>query len=187
MISSSSSAQLNYLENASQRLLVSSPAVSAYLQSERNATLDKVDEAVSKRSNRSCNACGNILIPGWSCERVKPVKESQGGGKRRSYSRLREPRKLRCSMCNAITTIEAEETPQANKDLNSTYSPVETHKNEANSAPSIMPQQKANDMKTSNRRARSKKATLQSMLDQNKTETEKPKGFGINLMDLMQS
>ena len=188
MISSSSSAQLNYLENASQRLLVSSPAVSAYLQSERNATLDKVDEVVSKGSNRSCNACGNIMIPGWSCERVKPVKGSQGGGKNRSYSRLHELRKLRCSMCNAITTVEAEEPPQANKDLNSTNSPAETHKDRASSVPTTTPQQKANDMKTSNRRARSKKSTLQSMLaDQKKTEVEKPKGFGLDLMDLIQS
>jgi hypothetical protein len=90
-------------------------------------------------------------------------------------------------MCNAITTIEAEETPKANKDLNLTYSPPETHKDKASSAPTTRPQQKANGMKTSNRRARSKKSTLQSMLaDQNKTQTERPKGFGLQLMDLMQ-
>ena len=184
MLSTSISARLNYLDKASKRLLVSSPAISAYLQSERNATSDEVDGVVSTTSNRSCNACGNILIPGWSCVQVKPAKKSHGGRKSRSQKLSREQRKLRCSMCHAITTFEPEKAAQAKNDLKPS---PKTHKSKANTAPTTTPQPKADDMRTSNRRARSKKSTLQSMLaDQKKREVELPKGFGLDLMDLMQ-
>ena len=187
MVSTSISARLKYLDNASKCLQVSSPAISAHLQSERNITSDEVDDVASKRIDRSCNACGNVLIPGWSCERVRAANKSQEGRKSRSHNLAYRQRKLRCSMCTGITTVDAERAPQAKKDLKSTYDPTETHKGKAKTAPTFTPQPKADDIRNSNRRARSKKSTLQSLLaDQKKTEVEKPKGFGLDLMDLMQ-
>ena len=179
MVSTPTSARLEHLEAASRCLLVSSPAISAYLQSELNATSNERDEVVSKRSNRSCSACGNILVLGWSCERVGSARKIEIEGK--------VEYRLRCSKCNAIMAFKAERFQQRNKGKKSECDTLDLHKSKTRSATIIVSQPEAKDIKTSNRRSRSKKTTLQSMLaDQKKTEVARPKGFGLDLMDLMQ-
>jgi hypothetical protein len=191
MISPSTDARLRYLEIASQCLLVSSPAISAHLQAERNSTLDEGDnETNTSRSHRSCNACGTILIPGWSCKAIEGVRQSRAG-----HTKPRQQVKmLLCSACGAMAVdnrLRKTDRPQkpSTESRTSNKAPdtraIDGRIPNENSIASL--QSKTTHVKASNRRTRNKKSTLQSMLaDQKKADSEKPKGFGMDLTDLMQ-
>lgn len=184
--------RVNHLEKAAKSILVTSPAVSAHILAQRNATLnDQENESLFKGSFQSCSACGNAMIPNWSCKPVKPAYSIRRGAKSNTDDRSRHQRKLQCSMCNTITILDKESSQPA-KPKAANYS--NQHTTASGAPPSLsstmrsQPNAIANKTSTTSRRARAKKSSLQSLLaDQKKTgSNKKAGGFGLDLTDLMQ-
>jgi RNase P subunit RPR2 len=66
-------ARAHYLCEAVQLLAISSPSASAFLGSARNKLLQDAEiqlsaKALEAHRREVCGACGNLMIPGWSCE-----------------------------------------------------------------------------------------------------------------------
>ena len=190
MLSNSTEARLRYLDTASNLLLVSSPALSAYLQAERNSTFDDGDnETPAPISHRSCNACGTILIPGWSCKGPRDARTSRNSRLKTSPKESRrQSKRFCCSTCGAVTTLEVDSQrqtkPKISDQLTATHAAQDSKANLDTIATS---QSDTTNVKASSRRTRSKRSSLQSLLAvQKKADSEKPKRLRMDLTDLMQ-
>lgn len=62
-------AGMRHLEQASQLLMATSPALSAFLESQR-ITLASASSVSANRNEmlKVCGACSSALVPGWSCK-----------------------------------------------------------------------------------------------------------------------
>lgn len=190
MAKTAATARTKYLEKASSRLLLPSPAVSAYLQTVRNGLLEQ--EGVEKSSHdgpKICPSCGTILVPGLTCQPARLSKRSRTErlAMRGMGSKIL---RLKCSRCSAISTFESVkpgivQKPNTNTDtlIRSRIRPRELASITSSSTPTLK-----EPVQTSRRRARSKNSTLQSMLQsQQKVVSENSKGFGLDLMDFMKT
>ena len=181
--------RIKYLEKAAECLMVSSPAISAHIRAERNATLynGEVDNSISLDSLQSCNACGAILIDGWSCKRVKTLTKYMAAvpPTRQRRSQL-QTKKLSCSTCGAVTVTQAGKPSKRTLRYSATHEKT-LPKAIENDGPSATLQPKQTEFKTAHRRARNKKSSLKSMLTEQKNDMSKTSGaLGLDLMDLMQ-
>lgn len=187
-----SDAQARYLDSASNILQSSSPSISAHLQLARN---DLAQDGGHHGQERSCSACGNIFVPGWSCKKVS--KSS------RKHSRKDRTQKddtdtrcvhLRCLRCDAITAIErpkresipvraeipkvpghASKDRRDKREIAPQTGPIESSSGEGAAQPP-------------RKRARGKKSTLQSMLsEQQAAKPPVETGLGLGLMDFMKT
>lgn len=185
-------ARLLYLDNASKNLLKPSPAISAHLQSVRQSVIGERDEVSSPQTTeRTCAACGNILIPGWSCESITETSTKRTRKDRREKKRgSMKIVNLRCHKCDVITSIESTKPGAKRRKphqtqypiLNATAAPGTTK--ETSLDLTSVPEEIAT--RPSRKRPRGKKASLQSMLAKQKTaESSTASGFGLDLMDLM--
>ena len=192
MAPDSAAARLRYLDHASQCLLTSSPAISAHLETVRQEVAEEKGNSTSSEPFiRSCTACGNILVPGWSCKSIRETLP-----KRTRKDRIAKEKnpgvkvlKWQCSKCDAVTAIEAAKAGRqriatvpssrtASLAQKETPIPTSTKPSEATS----------NTSKASKKRAKGKKSSLQTMLaNHNKLSANRPEGFGLDLMDLMKS
>ena len=184
-------ARLKYLEKASECLLVSCPALSAHIRAEYDAiSWENDDGTPSQAPLRSCNACGNILIPGWSCNKVKQ-KRAAGARQRKAkiQGEAHRSSEISCRMCGVVTFIEILKSSQEVPKL-----PIgpkrRLHAYESilrSDSPSAQ-QPLAMDAKAPSRKRKTTKSRLQAMLaDQKLTASSKGKTFGLDLVDLMQS
>lgn len=178
--------RIRYLENASELLLVASPVVSAHLQAERNYTSAEQNPGPSS-STQSCNACGNTLVLGWSCKKVResPKPQPRRGvtGTTRDHP---QTEKLCCSACGAVTVTKIK-APKPTARLHTQPGP-------RNPSFVIEPgsgitfHAKDTDTKPANRRSRTqKKSSLKALLtDKTSATSHKSHRFGLDLTDLMQ-
>lgn len=87
-------AGLGHLEHSSRILLTTSPALSAYLACQKNiiSSAEKIPNH-GHASNKQCQACGNALIPGWSCRksRPKPGMELKSSKHKKSMTKTSSP------------------------------------------------------------------------------------------------
>lgn len=181
--------RLRFLDDASKRLLGSSPAISAHLQTVRESIIGDEGDDHQPSPISTCVACGNLLLPGWSCESL-----SNTSGKRTRKERLgrkatgRRRVKFRCHRCNSTTTTvgamlslksqKPREAPPSSGGVTSTPAIA----NSANTALSSKDLPRSSPRK----RPRTKKSTLQSMLANRKpAEPQVLQGFGLGLMDIM--
>ena len=186
--------RLKYLDAASHLLVRSSPSTSAHLGAARRELVEDIaGGAPLQTSSDSCTACGNILIPGLSCNYVKVPQP-----KRTRKDRLQKKHdglkviKLLCSRCNTATVLESPKRDRAIKTKDSrvggrfsimagadaTTEPPRASGSQSNEAPTA----------SSRKRARSKKSSLQSIVTDKKTANSIPSnGFGLDLMDLMKT
>ena len=187
MAPTSSGHRIQYLENASQSLLTTSPAISAHLQMVRNNVADQnEDRRSAQRSSRSCTACGTILVLGWTCE---PIRDALLKRTRKDRIAKRIPGlktiKWTCSRCDAITVFEA-----AKPERRHTEKVIPTQATTTAFVQPVADKPKVQALlhpeSTSKKRARLKRSSLQSMLlNQQKPRSKQPEGFGLDLMDLM--
>lgn len=193
-----------YLQDASHSLLASSPSVSAHLQSSRLRLTEESRETGERRKGRIapvCEACGNILIIGWSCKR-----QYRDSGRRTS----REPRKCRgrevhsqkvsCDLCRAVTTLSVQKLPNVTEKRIETYSrpnskqpayePTPPGPTDSSQDPAL-PQTKnptAVSHPSASRKARSKKSSLQALLgNQSRPTASSNAKPGLDLMDFMKT
>lgn len=200
MVSTDSDARLRFLEQASETLSVTAPAVSSHLRtSRREAALSYGVE--SETSGNVCSACGRELLLVWSCEPLRCASHKQTRQQRISGDG-RVTRCVECSTCGTENLIKVQkrakpQTAKASYPVQkrnpSSALPKETHVPEPQPDPvPVLPSPPAKEQTpdatqpkpTARRKARGKNASLQALLA-NKKEAPRSSGFGLDFMDFM--
>jgi RNase P subunit RPR2 len=190
--------RLDFLKEAAHLLAIQSPTTSAAMGAAHDKLLmaQEVDlEAPTKEWNalrrEVCGACGNLLVPGWSCKvihqtRSRNVIKKEKGGMSKSNSSVKPEKDVvySCLRCNR-KTIHAL-LPRSSK-----HTRPKTHKIGLGShLDASVQREKDTEVVTksananSKQRKKTRKGGLQALLDKNKTQ---PSGsLGLDLMDFMQ-
>lgn len=201
MVSTEVKARLRFLEQASETLAVSAPTVSSFIRaSKREVSVSH--EVETPIPGNVCNACGQLLSVGWSCEVVRSGEHKQTRQQRIS-GKTSTTKCVQCSACGTENTIQHHK--RLNKDTSKVSRQVTEVKPETampakQFTPTIQPEQtpvpsplpskeptpEATQAKPAVRRkARGKNASLQALLAAKKPEAPKPSGFGLDFMDFM--
>jgi RNase P subunit RPR2 len=182
--------RFTYLQEAAHLLAVSSPSASAFLGLARNRLVEDTGTEVPTREwdalrRETCGACGNMLIPGWSCEVSNEHQTRAKSGKRKSIpSGLATSNTsvvYHCHRCHRKT--EQLLQPPARRQVNKLANRIVSNPSIA----AISKPVKEDDpkvLKTANssskQRQRARKGGLQAMLEKNKTQSLSQ---GLDLMD----
>lgn len=188
--------RFKYLQEAARILAISSPAVSAELGAtrirlleERNADLEATPKERDALRRELCCACGNLMLPGWSCgvaqERrpADPTKKKKGDAIEKK-SRCESDLVYTCLRCHRKTTKNLPLPPARRTQIAGRVSKIhrpaptdDAGKTETNKG-----------VKTANasskQRAKARKGGLQAMLAKSKTQGSASQG--LDLMDFMQ-
>ena len=201
MVSTHVEARLRFLEQASETLAVSAPTVSSFIRaSKREAAA--LHEAETYIPGNVCNACGQLLLVGWSCEVVRSGDLKQTRQQRIS-GKTSTTKCVQCSACGTENSIEhhrrrkvdASKALQKVKEVKPetavpTKQPTPSISQEQTPVPSTLPPKEpttevALAKPTVRRKARGKNASLQALLASKKPEAPKPSGYGLDFMDFM--
>lgn len=193
---------MKFLDQASGALTFASPTVSSFLRATRRDAL--VTKDTSAQGN-FCNACGQMLLLGWSCEPVRSIEHRQTRQQRINGVKTAKKR-VRCSACGTEDSIQHHKRAKAkiiqrpsqlkenlSKDTGPKLSDI--HKPIPDPAPAPVAVTSASSKEqtpeptqakpTARRKGRGKNSSLQAMLANKKTETPKGSGFGLDFMDFM--
>lgn len=180
--------RLKFLKEAAQLLYVTSPSSSAALGAARNKLIEERDidiEASTKEWNalrrELCGACGNLMLPGWSCEITRELRPLPKKNDSTMKSRREKDMVYSCLRCHRKTVQPLPAAP-VRKLRKETHS-MKVQKTEQPAAVSGTPD-KNKGVKSANasskQRAKSRKGGLQAMLAKSKTQSK-----GLDLMDFM--
>jgi DNA-directed RNA polymerase subunit RPC12/RpoP len=180
----------SYLQEAAHLLAISSPAASAFLGSARNRLIGDTESDVPAKEwdalrRESCGACGNLFVPGWSCEVSTTPKSQQVKSKGKSKASnpgASASMVYHCLRCRRKTEQPLQPPPRRqlkkSKAIATTQLPIIAGK--------LLIQEDTKTPKTANasskQRQKSRKGGLQAMLEKNKSQTSKQ---GLDLMDFM--
>jgi hypothetical protein len=201
MVSAEVEARLRFFEQASETLAVSAPTVSSFIRAAKRE-VPVSHEVGTPISGNVCNACGQLLLVGWSCEVVRSGEHKQTRQQRIS-GKTSTTKCVQCSACGTENTIQHHKRQK--KDPSKLPKKVTEVKPETampanQSTPTIQPEQtpvpsplpskeptpEATQAKPAVRRkARGKNTSLQALLAAKKPEAPKPSGFGLDFMDFM--
>ncbi|KAH9865522.1 hypothetical protein J1614_009107 [Plenodomus biglobosus] len=179
-----------FLQDAAHLLVAPSPAAASFLgrardQVVQNGDLEIAPKEIDACRRTICGACGNVLVPGWSCNvTIRP--QSKGVGIKRNDSRKASTAPesktvIECLRCHRETVQRLPPKPrrQTRKSrVRAEPQPVEqvtSTKKDAGNA--VMKTANA----TSKQRQKARKGGLQAMLEKNKTQSTGLGGF--DLMD----
>lgn len=178
-----------YLQEAAHLLAPSSPAAAAFLGRARHeliasADADKPSREYDALCREACSACGNILIPGWSC-RVSTRFQSQPdlAGRTQGVKSLKNHTSCvvyECLRCHRETIQALQSKPR--RQMRKLAMAVESKPAELSK-----PAQETNDKisKTNNasskQRQKARKGGLQALLEKNKAQSSN--AGGLDLMD----
>lgn len=183
-------ARSNFLRDASHLLAASSPAVSASLGSTRNRLAEESNGEITSKEwdalrRETCGACGNLMVPGWSCRVEKPSRlhmtNKNVGSKPKNPKRVDSRLVYTCLRCYRRTTQVLPLPPRrqlkVSKSLPETKLPIHprqpVHEDHSKAPKSA----NAN----SKQRQKARKGGLQAMLEKNKTHNSNQ--GGLDLMD----
>ncbi|PIA88734.1 hypothetical protein CB0940_07196 [Cercospora beticola] len=200
MASMAASARAAHLDAASQALLASSPAVSAYLQTQRteNLTTSNKDSSI-----QACLSCGSLLIAGWNASLVRTSKRTRQD---RLAGNTSKSCKIKCSPCGTTQDMRLKSTEKISTKSHKPIlhptaqpkvqrNPIHSHPraqstpgpNDASAQASPLPAEEPVEA-SSKKRSRNKKSTnnLQAMLANRKATTNpRNTGFGLGLGDFI--
>lgn len=187
MSSHALSQQLNFLTDAAHLLSTSAPETSAFLMSHQSALLHRNNfEQPDVQRQHVCGCCSHIMVPGQDATTLKIQSKEASRKKQRSLDRdgrarateRRQPpgtlKVFTCGNCNRYTRIPL---PPPNH-----ISRKKTSKPEPTSAQSPAP--KPSQSASSKKRAKSRKAGLQALLDRRQAPAPAA-GLGLTLSDFM--
>ncbi|KAK0706507.1 hypothetical protein B0T26DRAFT_656040 [Lasiosphaeria miniovina] len=205
MSSDDLSAALKFLSDAGHLLASASPEISASIMSHRNSLMFENELAQpDTERQRVCGCCGYIMILGHGSsldmrheKAAKTKLRSLAGGKRKE-ARVQEPRfgptkVLTCGHCGRLTEVKlpaprriarrTARTPKAGKPGPplSTSAPPQLQP-----VQDIAPSLKSNANANSKKRAKTRKAGLQALLDQASSSRNSKLGLGLSLADFME-
>lgn len=201
MVSTDTDARLRFLEQASEALTVTAPTVSSYMRAAKREAASVYEKETTPLEN-VCDACGQMLFIGWSCEPLRSATHKQTRQKRIS-GKNSTTKCVQCSACGTENTIQhhkrqktASSKPQkiTHEVKPATVVPTEQP------IPAPLPEQtpvapplpskestpEATQAKpTARRKARGKNASLQALLANKKPDAPKTSGYGLDFMDFM--
>lgn len=203
-------AALRHLEQASQLLSATSPALSAFLGSEKAALSSAYNiPREGNGTSKTCSACNSILIPGWSCStsrsRTLPRKEKRGSEKHingQSVTADKNQMVYECSKCHCKNKFNVtshrpkaarrkSEMPVSGESIIQAPAPSvkPTIPSELSSTHKAVSEKEADRAETSatikKRSRKTKHGGLQALLAKSKSESTSKSGF--DLMDFMKS
>ena len=166
----------NFLREAAHLLAVSSPVTSAPLGAAQDrlvvdAELDLQPKEVDALRRGFCGACGNPLIPGWSCKETKPSADASQSAKHIVYTCLRCERE----------TVQSLQVRPAKHIRRSTSrkaaQPIPEPKQQTHEASKVVKSVNA----SSKERKKARKGGLAAMLEKSKAQSSNQ--GGLDLMD----
>lgn len=190
-------ATLSFLTDAAHLLATTAPETSAYLMSRRNDLMFEHEIPLpDKQRQHVCSCCGHIMLPGKGSRlqvksEIRPSRKnksrptgSTGGGPNPGPTKA-----LTCGHCGRLTNVKLPapapisrrkvKVEKATKGSGSLGSSTTAQVQEPAS-------QKTSSNASSKKRAKSRKAGLQALLDQsNASRNSRPGGLGLSLADFM--
>jgi phage FluMu protein Com len=104
-----------HLQAASNVLLSTSPHISAFLAHQLRQSKSPTPSSHSNTAPDNCKACGNSLIPGWSCtvsQRRLPEISKRPKTKSKVAKKPALPRityiDYKCTLCNSVNTVKSD-------------------------------------------------------------------------------
>lgn len=195
-------ARLRFLDQASEALTFSSPAVSSFLRATKQDAISS-EELPSQQD--FCNACGQALLLGWSCDSVRSSEHGQTRQQRIDGVKA-VMKRVRCSACGTEKSMRHQKRAKAKAEsaspaprtkvaapkvaiskVSDMHKPTPAPAPAPASVPSSKEQtpETAQPKTTARRKGRGKNSSLQAMLANKKTETPKSSRFGLDFMDFM--
>jgi hypothetical protein len=188
---------LKFLTDAGHLLAATVPATSAYLLSRRNELMFEHEMPLSdKHRQQVCTCCGHIMMLGQGSvlevdAAKKDTKSGSVRGTRGSNARAtrEQPRStgptktITCGHCGRLTKVKLP-APGPISRLK-----VKTSKMSSSSLPSALDETqppKPTASASSKKRAKSRKAGLQALLNQSKATRNTRSGLGLSLADFME-
>ncbi|KAF2189761.1 hypothetical protein K469DRAFT_683155 [Zopfia rhizophila CBS 207.26] len=191
--------RLRFLKESAHLLVISSPTTSAILGAERDKLLQtqEADLQASKKEwdthrRELCGACGNLMLPGWSCEVTKESHTSKPKKREKTEKNEAGPEKsmvYSCRRCHRKTVQPLQSRPPKHmrkaSALPKSTDPVSAIKDSSFQDDKTKVTKAANA--SSKQRAKARKGGLQAMLAKSKTQSSggQPEGLGLDLMDFM--
>lgn len=187
----------SFLKDAAYLLSARAPAASATIGAARIKLLETDELESTKFSAKdeeamrreTCGACGNLMVPGWSCS-ITQVPHQTGTGTSKKQ-KLGQPRRhetdiiYTCLRCNRETKQPlswknpARISKTKNKRITTADSAARRDGSQREDAAKVVKSVNA----SSKQRAKARKGGLQALLSQSKTQD---KSKGLDLMDFMQ-
>ncbi|KAG9186556.1 hypothetical protein G6011_09664 [Alternaria panax] len=173
-----------FLQEAAYLLAIQSPTTASFLGNARNKLIEDAEVDIPSKEldafRRSvCGACGNVMIPGWSCNVSNKGKDRSIGQK---ISEAEKSIRYTCLRCQR-ETLQTLQRRRRNQNKKRSQSQLETI---ATSEATTMTNKEENvTLKTMNasskQRQRARKGGLQAMLDKKKTQDSG--SGGLDFMD----
>ncbi|KAF2652895.1 hypothetical protein K491DRAFT_695226 [Lophiostoma macrostomum CBS 122681] len=190
--------RVSFLQEAAFLLSISSPAASATLGAARDRLLEAEETDRTSLSNKdweairreTCGACGNLMVPGWSCRiaqepRQRDSPKSQKVPSNEANQHVQKDIVYACLRCSR-ETVQPLPYKFASR-------PLKKEKRKSFTTDSAFPQNQPSGgdaakmtisgNASSKQRAKARKGGLQALLSQSKTAAS---GKGLDLMDFMQ-
>lgn len=189
---------LNFLTDAGHLLATTSPQISAFCMRQRDnlAFEHELSQSETQRGH-VCGCCGHIMIPGQGSTlsfkpKASPIKRPRSVVHRKRKggfgTEQHGPTKvLTCGHCGRVTKLERPvPAPISGRDIRAMKSLVKVvapGKPPSSTQTSTQEPQKANANASSKKRAKSRKAGLQALLEQ--SNASKGSRSGLSLADFM--
>ncbi|KAF2706609.1 hypothetical protein K504DRAFT_470687 [Pleomassaria siparia CBS 279.74] len=189
--------RLDFLREAAHLLAIPSPTTSATLGTARDRLFEEHDadlDAPKKEWNalrrEVCGACGNLMIPGRTCEvayhvRSKVIGKKANKDTSKPASTSERPEKdvvYSCLRCNRTTIQPLPPRPSRHAKQLTRANDMGSHMGASNVHAKSTETKAANA--SSKQRKKTRKGGLQALLDKSKTQTSG--SLGLDLMDFMQ-
>ncbi|KAF2495905.1 hypothetical protein BU16DRAFT_360356 [Lophium mytilinum] len=193
--------RLRYLKDAAHLLHAQSPTAAAVLGAQydkllvdRNLDIEASQKEWDSHRRDICGACGNLLIPGLSCQVTQETsspKASTGPKSKRPVGDVEKEMVYTCAKCDA-KTIQPLQRPAKLLRRQPRISKSQDQTNTNPRATAVSSDDTSTAPKSANasskKRAKARKqGGLQALLDKSKSDTSKSRqgDFGLDLMDFM--
>jgi hypothetical protein len=180
-----------FLQDAAHLLAASSPSAAAFLGAARDRLVDDaaLDLAPKERDalrRECCGACGNLMVPGWSCRVSHRVQAANGGASKDVAKHAARPDKLlvyTCLRCRreTVQTLQLKSPRHVAKKRKvvSSHQPALPVKKAVEEDDDSKVAKSANA--SSKQRKKARKGGLQAMLEKSKAQSASQ--GGLDLMD----
>jgi RNase P subunit RPR2 len=191
--------RLQFLKDAAHLLHVQSPTTAAVLGSQydkllvdRNLDLEASQKEWDAHRRDICGACGNLLIPGLSCQVSQETTTSEGNKGRKAKKPKGDVQKAMvhtCSRCDTRTIQPIPAPPPARFHKRGSGISKSQSQHSSNAKATILQDDAApkSANASSKKRAKTRKqGGLQALVDKSKNNSRKG-DFGLDLMDFIKS
>lgn len=172
-----------FLQEAAHLLAIPSPTTAAFLGNACNKLIEDAEVGISSKETDAlrrsiCGACGNVMIPGWSCKVSNKDKRKSTGRKLSVPEKSIQYTCLRCQR-ETLQTLQRRPGRQVKRsrsllDTVPTSAAPTTTRKEEDAAPKTI-------NASSKQRQRARKGGLQAMLEKKKTQDSGT--GGLDFMD----